>query len=90
MASTSAETSGRLLEKLEGPEVEKNRLLGALGTSWDAWGWAGGGRGAGGAKASSGTRVAGREVELNLEALEFENGRPCGGACVPGARRRAG
>ena len=31
IALASAEMSGRLLEKLEGPDVEKNRLGGALG-----------------------------------------------------------
>ena len=33
MALTSAEMSGRLLEKLDGPDVEKYRLGGALGGS---------------------------------------------------------
>ena len=31
MAPARAETSGRLLEKLEGPDAEKYRLVGALG-----------------------------------------------------------
>ena len=75
MASARAETSGRLLEKLEGPDVEKNRLWGALGASWDVCGRAGSWRGCGGAKASSGTRAAGREVALNLDAFGFEKSR---------------
>ena len=41
MALTSAETFGRLLEKLEGPEVEKKRLGGALGASGGGSGRAG-------------------------------------------------
>ena len=41
MAPTRAETSGRLLEKPEGPEVEKKRLGGALGASEGGSGRAG-------------------------------------------------
>ena len=66
MALTRAETSGRLLEKPEGPEVEKKRLLGALGASGGGLGCAGTWRGAGGAKASMGTGTAGRDAPLNL------------------------
>ena len=66
MASTSADTSGRLLEKLDGPAAEKKRLFAALGASCDAFCCAGTGRGAGGAKASRGIGTAGRVAPLNL------------------------
>ena len=69
MALTSADTSGRRLENPEGPAVEKNRLGGALGASWDAFWGAGTRRGVGGANASSGTRVACRAVLLKLPPL---------------------
>ena len=69
IALASAEMSGRLLEKLEGPDVEKNRLGGALGALGGGTREAGTWRGAGGANASKGTRVGRRVVLLKLLLL---------------------
>ena len=88
IALASAETSGRLLEKLEGPEVEKNRLGGALGALEGGTGGAGTWRGAGGANASKGTRVGCRVVLLKLLLLWFEKRRRLGSGC--GSRGRGG
>ena len=80
MALTKADTSGRLLEKLEPDAVEKKRRFDASGGLWEASGRSSTRRGAGGAlDAAEGCGSAILDAKPFAEG--FENRRRRGGVC---------